>query len=106
MQQNKAKQKKPFDWLLLIIYSGLFMSDLNYSSLSSFYPVEAKNQADLSDTLIGAFFAIYSIWYFITTFCIAKLMQKPGRKKMFCILGLFLEIVGLGVFLILKSVND
>jgi MFS family permease len=88
MHVNLIKKKKPFDWLLLIIYFGVFIADLNYSALSSFYPVEANKQVQLSETIIGFVFASYSIGMFVATFVVAKLMSKRGRKKMFVILGL------------------
>lgn len=91
------------DWLLVVMYWGLFVACSNNSIISSFFPTYSQKFVDggLSEVLIGLIFAVYSIGTLISSFWIGAIMGKKGRKKLFVVLGLATMAFGSLLFIIL-----
>ena len=89
------------DLLLFVIYFGVFICDINASFISSFYPQFAEEVVGIQSAMTGLIFASYSVGMLITTMSIGKFMRPRGRKRLFAVLGLLFQALGLGLFIIL-----
>ena len=62
------------DLILLSIYIGVFMTDINYSMIASFYAIEAEEKG-LSKVDIGIIFSVFSFMELITALILGKFMH-------------------------------
>ena len=62
------------DLILLCIYIGVFLTDINYSMLASFYALEAESKG-LTNLEIGIIFSIFSFVELITALILGRFMH-------------------------------
>ena len=89
------------DWLLLVIYWGIFVSNQNNSIISSFLPSYAISYVDIDETLVGIIFGVFSVGVFASSMVAGKIMNKKGRKKLLMILGFGVMAIGNVIFAVL-----
>jgi MFS family permease len=95
-----------FDPLLAILLYGVFVSNMNNSQISSFFPQYSEEKFNINETIIGVIFASYSIGVFGTSLAIGAHMNHKGVKKIMLILGLFVMTATNISFMFLEYIEN